>query len=250
MACPIGTCKLCLRSGVELQDSHIVPRWPYKRVLREHRGLVQLRERNVIASHKQLSEHLLCADCEQLFGTTERAVGDLLAGRPGDTMLARSLGPSVARTDQFDIRPVPASVAATLSRFCAIMVWRASVSSKASHCKLGSRYEEEFRSYLAPPGAAYPSRASCFVWLHGGNILNGAFGSPVTNRSGTGHFHRFPLCGLEFLLFVGSQLPDHVQRLHLLRAENIGLGGPGQLDEWLRQAFEKATPRGRLARQA
>lgn len=249
MAAPIGTCKLCLRAGVELRESHIVPRWVYKRILREQGDIVQLKGRDIVASCDQLKEYLLCHDCEQLCGRTENDVSKLTEPSKRGTRLEQLLGPTIARHELFDLHSVPPSVSASLSRFGAIMVWRASASKEADQCRLGPKYEETLRQYIAQPDSAWPASATCFVWLHQNNIMNGAAGPPVTERSGTCHFHRFPLCGLEFVLFVGGSLPPYVQRLHLLQANNIALAGPGQLDEWLSGPLLRATVRGRLARQ-
>lgn len=247
MTAPPGTCKLCLSEGVELRDSHIVPRWVYKRILRDQGDIVQLKGRDIVPSRDQLKEYLLCFDCEQLCGTTEREVCELTASSRRGTRLEQLIGPIVARHELCDIRSIPPHVSASLSRFCAIMVWRASVSGEADQCHLGPKYEETLRRYVANPESVWPAAATCFVWLHQGNIMNGAAGPPVTQRSDMCHFHRFPLCGLEFVLFVGGSLPSPVQRLHLLQANNIAMAGPGLLDEWLSVPLMNATARGRLA---
>lgn len=244
-AAHLGTCRLCLSRNVVLRESHVIPRWAYRRLL-QNGGLVQVIGRDAVPTHEQLTEHLLCHDCEQLCGRTERKVSELTAKRYA--RLGRMLGPTIAASADFDVRQVPEHIAECLARFAAIMVWRASVSTVATQCHLGAKYEEQFRTYILQPATPFPASSSCFVLVHDGNLSNNAASSPVTNRSGDCHFHRFPLCGLEFLVFVGGLLPGNVERLHILRSNNIALAAPGQLDAWLTIPLMRATPRGRLAR--
>ena len=63
----IGTCRLCLRPAVELQDSHVMPAGIYSIVCGEHANPVHVNRTVAIATSKQVRAHLLCSDCEQRF---------------------------------------------------------------------------------------------------------------------------------------------------------------------------------------
>src|SRR5688572_5284560 len=64
---PLGTCKLCLREGVELLDSHLLPKAGY-RLLREGPGVAPVVLREVmIMKDEQVRDYVFCASCEDLF---------------------------------------------------------------------------------------------------------------------------------------------------------------------------------------
>jgi hypothetical protein len=66
---PIGICKLCLQSK-QLQDSHLVPRamYNYVRTPTQRNPNPVVVGRNITATtSKQVSDYVLCSDCEQLF---------------------------------------------------------------------------------------------------------------------------------------------------------------------------------------
>lgn len=64
-----GTCKLCRRDGVELQDSHVLPAGLYRLL----RGSVEdgnpnpwiIQGKTQVQTSRQEKAHLLCRDCEQ-----------------------------------------------------------------------------------------------------------------------------------------------------------------------------------------
>ena len=74
----IGTCRLCRADG-ELRDSHIMPRWVFRRII--HFGpdpqpiLIENGTRR--STGDQDTEYLLCESCEQRFGRWENDVSQL-----------------------------------------------------------------------------------------------------------------------------------------------------------------------------
>ena len=66
----IGQCKLCLKTGVELRDSHFLSAGIY-RILRDDNEKNPnpwlLTKDAVVQTSSQLKAHLLCHDCEQRF---------------------------------------------------------------------------------------------------------------------------------------------------------------------------------------
>jgi hypothetical protein len=66
---PIGVCKLC-RQTKELQDSHYLPKGAYKAnraPALKNPSPVVLSNDEVLQSSAQLSDYMLCRDCEQKF---------------------------------------------------------------------------------------------------------------------------------------------------------------------------------------
>ena len=66
---PVGVCKLCLETK-DLQDSHLIPRamYSYVRTPAQKNPNPVVIGRNVTATtSKQVSDYVLCSDCEQLF---------------------------------------------------------------------------------------------------------------------------------------------------------------------------------------
>lgn len=65
-ACPIGTCRLCLTSEVELQFSHLMPAGIY-RIIADRGTPVLVSRETAVATSRQVRAHLLCTTCEQRF---------------------------------------------------------------------------------------------------------------------------------------------------------------------------------------
>src|SRR3954462_3956533 len=60
---PVGTCKLCLSKGVELRESHFIPRALYPRRVKQQ--FATRRKKGII--NDEIKAYLLCAECEQRF---------------------------------------------------------------------------------------------------------------------------------------------------------------------------------------
>ena len=139
-AANMGACKLCGASG-RLIDSHIIPKWAYRRALRLYGGmagpnLVQMKHGRAMLLPTQLKEYLLCEDpCEKRtkrladYACKISVQGDdrfpaletirFLCGRPDA---------AVCDTSTLDV--------STFVRFAVSVIWRASVSTKVPGVKL------------------------------------------------------------------------------------------------------------------
>jgi hypothetical protein len=78
----IGDCRLCLAKGVELQVSHIVPKWTYRRAFDKTRANgspnpIMMTNEVVIQTSEQRAEPMLCVACEQQLGRDESYIADL-----------------------------------------------------------------------------------------------------------------------------------------------------------------------------
>src|SRR5712672_534898 len=67
----IGTCKLCLREGQELQESHLMPAGMYRRLLSDEVNPhpILITKEGSHPSSEQVTDNVLCAGCESRFDT-------------------------------------------------------------------------------------------------------------------------------------------------------------------------------------
>ena len=73
----VGTCHMCLRPDVELQESHIVPKWCYKCMRCTVPGEVPdpvMIGGAAFHTSRQVTEHLLCKNCERVLNPAETYV--------------------------------------------------------------------------------------------------------------------------------------------------------------------------------
>ena len=170
---PIGTCRLCLTLGVELRDSHFLPRALYK-LFRERASnsepVVSSATKSLL-SEKQAHDHLLCDECEDRFNKGgERWFLQNAWRDPDDfplrTRLVDAGPPAFSSPDltMFEAASVPGVDRDKLVYFGVSVFWRAAVhrwrlpSGPSETIGLGS-YEDQFRRYLLGK-AEFPPR--CF----------------------------------------------------------------------------------------
>jgi len=254
----VGTCRLCRAAGVELQDSHIVPRWAYKR-LHADRGNptpVMLGGGIAIQKPKQFSEYLLCRGCEKRFADVENPVSRVLCQADGSAPYKDLVGQVVASDPATPLRAaLPGRLnLPELLYFASSVIWRASVSTVVDNCNLGPRYNDEFRKYLLGTGE-FPNNAACVVTLHDHPLASGFelgrfFSMPSSDRHVGYHTHQLVIFGARFNLLVGGLLPGFGQRLCIARGvEPMVILAPhdaliDQLGAWL----GAQKPKGAIAR--
>lgn len=254
----IGTCRLCLVQDVELLDSHIVPRWAYKR-LHANRGNpipVMLGGGVAIQKPKQFSEYLLCSACEKRFAEVEQPVSQALCQADGTAPYKGLVGDVVASDPATPLRAVlPGRLdLSSLLYFSSSVIWRASVATIVDNCSLGARYSDEFRQYLLGTGG-FPANAACVVTLHDHPLASGFemgrfFSIPSSEKHVGYHTHQLVICGARFNLLVGGRLPGFARGLCIARsAEPLVILAPhdalfDQLGPWL----QAQKPKGAIAR--
>jgi hypothetical protein len=67
MSLPIGNCRLCQNTSIELQRSHIIPEFCYTRVYTSQHKIkaFSIKEENDLEiEQKGYREYLLCSECE------------------------------------------------------------------------------------------------------------------------------------------------------------------------------------------
>src|SRR5688572_14352094 len=97
MGQPIGKCRLCLTDNVELCDSHILPRFAYKRVRPDKGGgPVFFNGKTAVQTDAQVTEYLLCRGCEDRFMKVETRFAPLVYDK-GQFPLLDKLGKPVSQ---------------------------------------------------------------------------------------------------------------------------------------------------------
>ncbi|MFZ0051993.1 MAG: hypothetical protein WAK96_09465, partial [Desulfobaccales bacterium] len=173
MASVLGTCKLCLTPDIELQESHIIPKWAYKRIRSEgsanNPNPITITSGQAVKISNQVTENMLCAICEQKVGRAEKYVGTLAYGSDGEPVPLTLLGVPTTTIDRsIDPEHVSISILNTdkIVYFASSVVWRAYIARRQDTGKprLGQRYQEELRSYLYG-SASFPKNARLIMGI-------------------------------------------------------------------------------------
>jgi len=256
----VGKCALCLSPNVDLQDSHVVPRWAYQPLRDDRPGRnpepIMVWDGKALQISKQTSEHMLCVACERRFKVDEDYVYSLvptaldfparkLVGKPERGVPADGTAVGVGQLDRDRIAYFGASV-----------VWRGHTAKCVPDCDLAA-FAEPFRQYLLDRTVGFPSGTSSELYV----VDNGpkwrracgtislpqttqrerqsSSGIPIHHTS-----HEFVLLGLYFTLRTESS--------PFLRASLYGnpptvtLTPPSKFLSWFAPHIVKASPRGKL----
>ncbi len=233
-----GRCKLCLRDGVELRTSHLMPKGLYRLFRTDGSGRnpnpwIASPEGEVQTS-RQETAHMFCPDCELRFSRNgELWVLRNTMKRDGSFRLASMLSehtPFVTEASlrMFHASQVPKVNVPAISYFAASMFWRASVwpwkPSTVRHVRLGP-FEEAFRRYLLQE-ASWPDCASLMVVVREKSKVSFLSHDPVRSKQTGIHAFTFPMPGLSFTLFVSRHLDDFHSAMCFVRGEGhpIGMG--------------------------
>ncbi len=233
VAAQIGTCPLCKRDRQELQDSHYQPAGVY-RVLRDETGSnpnpLRFTDRGVLQDSTQLSDYLLCWDCEQRFNRNGENWFLAHCWRRNQFRLATMLdsaSPQLnfprTQTRIYHGSGILGQGVTALPYFAASMFWRASVHQWEG-CKgiaLGP-YKEQLRKYLMGE-AQFPADCALMVSVPvNATPLLGLSLVPYGGRKGTHHCWKLIVLGVAFHLLVGKQIPRTLRQLCFVR----GIGNP------------------------
>lgn len=228
-----GKCKLCLRDGMDLQQSHFVPAAIY-RILRSENAKnpnpLLLTKTAVYQTSRQMKAWLLCRDCEQLFSRkgenwvlrrclqADRSfpLASILAARQPD--ISSPGNPTkvyyASQIAEIDIT--------ALSYFAASMFWRGSIhpwnSDGSFPVKLGP-FQESFRRYLIGL-EEFPQPCALWIMVREGNRIDRLTYAPFGQRKGSFHVYKFPIPGLGFSLTVSKKLPALYREMCFVHGNN------------------------------
>lgn len=231
----IGKCALCLNEGKELYDSHYLPAGVY-RVLRDESAAdgnpnpILLGEESAIQTSKQITDYLLCRDCEERLNKNGENYFLQVCWRRNGFLLHDILDrvtPSVV-LDRFKVyaaSKIREINVEAISYFAASMFWRASVHHWKRYAdaqiEMGP-YEEELQKYLMGK-AGFPR--DCALWVSVSDNITPFTGSsfiPYGGRTKGWWQYTLFVLGIGFQLFVGKGITKEHRDLCFIR----GKGNP------------------------
>lgn len=225
---PVGTCRLCQSKDVELRNSHILPRWAYKRIRSNaytgNPNPVRVTAEKAFQTSKQITEYMLCHSCEQRIGNTENYVASLAYTTEGN------LGKLIQRILPQDFNQnssVPSSVSLKqlstdkIIFFASSIVWKACVMKyKGIHKpSLGKKYEAAIREYLNGKKSLPKNVRIIMSMLDPKKCVLNDFHNlvtfPLTQKKDGYHRHLFFICGIYFELCIGNLMPQFFETMCL-----------------------------------
>jgi hypothetical protein len=255
----LGTCRLCLTPNADLQDSHILPRWAYRRIREPHLANpnpVSARNGVAVQTSTEIKEHLLCVECEGRLCDDEDYVARITVSEPGSLPeLSGLVGTLRWRHDDLVVAPTRLLDLAAFIRFGIGVIWKGHECSKVPDCNLGPTISEAFRRHLLL-GTPLPKNVSLTVaYLECAHVEKRERGllslmfTPQTSKR-PGYFeHTFVIAGLRFLCNAGMRIDEAFQQTCLIHSETKGLYIVPK-EYWAAIGFrlKSAVPKGSLAK--
>lgn len=250
----IGTCALCMKNA-DLQNSHLLPKWAYRRICEADpaasQAPVNVVGGNAVLCNKQTTGHLLCAECEQRFSTRENYLARLTELKNGQIKIFGYV--TRLDTPERKLASLRKDVdAEQIAYFAASVMWRGCVMTGG--CKLGA-YEPKFRQYLLDK-APFPKEAIISVGLFEESPdfdTVGWVSEPASQKVGLLWLHGFLLNGLVFRCFVGKAIDQNLRQVSLAGPnpqKYVSILKPEECNDFLAaiEVAGNAKHRGKLAR--
>jgi len=141
----IGDCRLCLSTGVELRDSHIIPELLYKRVYTaKHKFIpISINNDNLKIEQKGYREKLLCQVCETKLSVWENELSkfldELIDGRHTNIKVTQLNECYIVNSIDYD----------KIKKAILSIFWRMSIAKNdLFSCYSLGKYDEKFRDIL------------------------------------------------------------------------------------------------------
>jgi hypothetical protein len=249
-----GVCGLCDKEGV-LQDSHLLPKWAYKRVRNaDDKGAdpINIADGSAHQTSKQITQHLLCAECEGRFSRREDYVARITGWSEGKPSTIYQV-PRQDTPHHKLVKLVGELDPERLAYFAASVIWRSHAMNRGNH--LGA-YAQSFVDFLLERAPFPPHAALSLGILEPADLTQlpqSWVTEPSSTRADAVRVHGFMVCGLIFRCFVGKALTPEMRK--------VCIGGPNQPKYAIAQPAEQyadfmgaatmaanAVPRGKLAR--
>jgi hypothetical protein len=216
-----GVCRLC-RQHRKLQDSHFLPRALYTFCFRpeERSGLFVSGSKSWLSS-EQVSQHLLCDECEQRFNQRGEAWTLWHCYRGKHFRLRELLNAAQPDSESDTLRlysanDIPGLNTEALAYFAISVLWRGAAASWRfskddieEPIDLGP-YEEPFRRYLLDSDS-FPLNTAVTISVASfeGPLLR-AMKFPEGSVADGYRTFLFNIPGISFMIFVGKKIPDEV----------------------------------------
>ena len=221
-----GQCKLCLEIKY-LCDSHLMPAALFRLLLSTTvtpRDPLLITPSTTFTTSRQVSDYLLCVDCEDKFRTSGEDWVLRHCYRGGKKFLLRDFVLKAKLLDDgagatiYSARSNPDINCSALTFFAASVFWRAAVhkwkfpgSVPEDPIALGP-YQELLRNYLLGE-EQFPQSAAMWVWISRYDKPSRCVTTPHSSRIWNCHVHTFDIPGIQFNLFIGQTIPKDVRLL-------------------------------------
>lgn len=240
----IGICALCRRNDQELQDSHFLPAGVYRATRDETQGNpnpIKFNDDGVFQNSKQVSDYLLCPECEDRLNTNgerwflahccRKNVFPLAALLDGTEMVDSS-----PQIDVYHASLIPKLSVSALAYFSASMFWRASAHRwEASSGIVLGPYEEQLRRFLL---GETPFPSNCVLWVSVPKTITPFVHlslTPYGGRKDGYRLYKLVVLGVGFHLLVGGQIPGVARAMCFVS----GPGNPIYRTDQLEQGIVK-----------
>jgi hypothetical protein len=195
---PVGTCKLCLHVR-ELRKSHMMPRSLYKKTRWEgtpNPNPLLVSGRSSVQISSQVSDYVLCGDCEQRFSDRGERYAMTIVDHKGKFPLLDLLNHVPPTRDRgfakfYDAAATPTIDRAKIAYFALSIFWRASVhhwkspGEPSQQIRLGP-YQEPIRKFLLNE-ASFPEDVVLVTAVCTDEGTRNSFFSPTRSKKGRVH---------------------------------------------------------------
>jgi hypothetical protein len=226
---PVGQCKLCLREGQELQESHLMPQGMYKRIRSEDKDNphpILIDKTGSRSCSDQITDYAFCKECEGRFDRNGENYALRMAALRGRFRLQEELEAVKPSFDKLDFRGYSIEDSPNIRRddlayFALSVFWRASVhewppltdGGTPVKIELGKLNNEVLRRYLMEE-TSIPSNLSMFFVACTDKISQSVFYMPkLISREECVWSYGFTACGYIFNLIVARRVPDRMANL-------------------------------------
>ena len=210
----IGRCALCQTPGVELLESHVLPKWAYRRIVAYVAGArnpVEVGSGIAVRTSRQVKVNLLCAQCEDRFGRRENYASTIVVQADG-AFPALDLANPQRVTQDIVVATMGHLDIDQLTYFAISVFWRADVAQIDPIVHLGPA-REAIRRYLLELDPL-PQPVELVVQLIEREPTTPRIDRivifPASHPESDPPLHDFVICGIWFRLYVGElNGPEH-----------------------------------------
>lgn len=219
---PKEKCKLCQQIK-DLRNSHFMPSSLYKATRNPaaaNPNPTLISSRGTIQTSKQITDFLLCADCEELFSKNGEQYVMTQVDRGGKFPLLQTLQRTpptkvVAGFNWYDILTAPTIDRAKLGYFALSVFWRAAVHrwkepNSSLSINLGP-YEEVLRKYLLGV-SGFPANVVLMFIVCTDVASQDSFHVPSRGLKKEDTTYTFQARGVNFFMTVGKQIPEAMRK--------------------------------------
>jgi hypothetical protein len=231
-----GDCKLCLSKGVELCDSHFLPRSLYDLMRTDDHIPVHISEESMYSSTKQVKDYVFCGGCEQCYGKAEAWIKPMLPEIGGPFPLRERLMKQapIDKTADWELYQTASNPEINVDKLThfgigvfykgAVHPWNS--GSLEPYLKLEPEEREALRRYLLGLADLPKNMALCVTVDSLPVVWQGMIQPYRAEPQGGSKRYVFYIPGIFFQLLIGDGVQDAVPNFsadprHLILVEDV-----------------------------